>query len=176
MNKVALFSMSAANLCKFEAQNYKKMGKYRVGGNKKMGCRCKFFLWVSDFVKCSLCYLFVIVENKKCTESSVHFIPRVYRWRLCFASYSQTAWQESATQQVAHVSALQHESTTQQVSACSHVASLHFLLLQHELTVRAATATITNNTFFIFVLILSLLSKKSGAKLQYFSDTLCLKW
>ena len=77
-------------------------------------------------------------------------IPRVYRWRLCFASYSQTAWQESATQQVAHVSALQHESTTQQVSACSHAASLHFLLLQHELMVRAATATITNNTFFIF--------------------------
>ena len=61
-----------------------------------------------------------------------------------FASYSQTAAQESATQ----VSA-QHESTTQQVSACSHVASLHFLLLQHELMVRAATATITNNTFFI---------------------------
>ena len=66
-------------------------------------------------------------------------------------SYSQTFTQESAAQESAtqQVSALQQESATQHVSAFSHVVSLHFLL-QHELMVRAATATITNNTFFIF--------------------------
>lgn len=86
--------------------------------------------------------------------------------RVALLFYSQTFVQESATQQE---SAAQHESTTaQQVSACSHVASLHFLLLQHELMVRAATATITNNTFFIFVLILNLLSKKYGRKITVF--------
>ena len=72
-----------------------------------------------------------------------------------FAFYLQALVQESACSQVAQVSAtqvsaLQQESTaTQHVSAFSHVVSLHFLL-QHELMVRAATATITNNTFFIF--------------------------
>ena len=65
-------------------------------------------------------------------------------------SYSQTFTQESAAQESAtqQVSALQQESATQHVSAFSHVVSLHFLL-QHELMVRAATATITNNTLFI---------------------------
>ena len=71
-----------------------------------------------------------------------------------FAFYLQALVQESAFSQVAQVSAtqvsaLQQESATQHVSAFSHVVSLHFLL-QHELMVRAATATITNNTFFIF--------------------------
>ena len=82
--------------------------------------------------------------------------PRVTSMSKCVASYLQAFVQESANSQVAQESAtqqesaLQQESTTQQVSACSHAASLHFLLLQHELIVRAATATITNNTFFIF--------------------------
>ena len=75
--------------------------------------------------------------------------------RSVFAFYLQALVQESAFSQVAQVSAtqvsaLQQESTaTQHVSAFSHVVSLHFLL-QHELMVRAATATITNNTFIIF--------------------------
>ncbi len=92
--------------------------------------------------------------------------------RVALLFYSQTFVQESATQQE---SAAQHESTTaQQVSACSHVASLHFLLLQHELMVRAATATITNNTFFIFVLILNLLSKKIRPQNYSFFLILCM--
>ena len=83
-------------------------------------------------------------------------VPLLYFYaEVCLASYLQALVQESAFSQVAQVSAtqvsaLQQESTaTQHVSAFSHVVSLHFLL-QHELMVRAATATITNNTFFIF--------------------------
>ena len=73
-------------------------------------------------------------------------------YETSFYSYSQTSVQESATQESAtqQVSALQQESAaTQQVSAWLHVVSCVFLL-QHALIVRAATATITNNTFFIF--------------------------
>lgn len=59
---------------------------------------------------------------------------------------AQSILHESAISQVA----LQHESAaTHSVLALSHAFSLA-LLLQQELMVRAATATIANNTFFIF--------------------------
>lgn len=91
--------------------------------------------------------------------------------------FSQAVWQESATQQESttqQVSALQQESAaTHSVLALSHVVSFD-LLLQHELMVRAATATIANNTFFIifFFFLLSLTIKNMGAKIQTFSYTL----
>jgi hypothetical protein len=113
-----------------------------------------FFSLPSHGMDLFLSYVFVIVANKK----EIHFIKctsSILLNRSVFASYLQALVQESAFSQVAQVSAtqvsaLQQESTaTQHVSAFSHVVSLHFLL-QHELMVRAATATITNNTFFIF--------------------------
>ena len=63
-----------------------------------------------------------------------------------FSQVAQSIWQESAISQAA----LQQESAaTHSVLALSQVVSFA-LLLQHELMVRAATATIANNTFFIF--------------------------
>ena len=110
-------------------------------------------------------------------EEGVHLSvrPSVTSRSKCVASYLQAFVQESANSQVAQesatqqVSALQQVSATQQVSACSHVASLHFLLLQHEPMVRAATATITNNTFFIFFAYFKVRNQKLGAKLLLFS-------
>ena len=81
------------------------------------------------------------------------------------AFLGQTFWQESAFSHVAQSilqesaisqATLQQESAaTYSVLALSHVVSLA-LLLQHELIVRAATATIANNTFFIFFVNLGL--------------------
>ena len=141
------------------------------------------------------CYVFVIVANKKnevhrgalrypysCFGEDYFFsqqafshsaaLGQTFSQESAFSQVAQSMWQESAAQ---HVSALQQESTTQHVSACSHTTSLHFfLLLQHELMVRAATATITNNTFFIFFSFVLLFDNqfKIGAKLQIFSHTL----
>ena len=126
-------------------------------------------------------YPFVIVVDKKQSASADAlcylklYYGRVYFFSQSFsqvaffsqAALGQTFWQESAFSQVVQsilqesaISqvALQHESVaTHSVVALSHVASLHFLL-QHELMVRAATATITNNTFFIFFLLFNCLT------------------
>ena len=128
-----------------------KKGNVGVEDDKKCVRSVRFFFFFQCFVKLFLCYVFVIVANKKSTPKCASLTSM----QKCVASYLQALVQESAFSQVAqesatHVSALQQESTaTQHVSAFSHVVSLHFLL-QHELIVRAATATITNNTFFIF--------------------------
>lgn len=93
------------------------------------------------------------------------------------SAFSQTALQESVAQESAtqHVSAMQHESVaTHSVLALSQVVSLHFLL-QHALMLRAATATITNNTFFMFFFCFYLtINSNSGTKLHFFSETLLL--
>ena len=54
-----------ANLRKFGLQNYKKMEKYRVEEDKKIERQCKFFSLDIWFCEALLCYVFVIVENKK---------------------------------------------------------------------------------------------------------------
>ena len=134
------------------------------------------------------CYVFVIVANKKnevhrgalrypysCFGEDYFFsqqafshsaaLGQTFSQESAFSQVAQSMWQESAAQ---HVSALQQESTTQHVSACSHTTSLHFfLLLQHELMVRAATATITNNTFFIFLVLFYCLTINSKSAQNY---------
>ena len=148
---------------------------------------CKFFSGSCVFVEITSCYVFVIVVDK----NKVHRMGALRYFNLCFgkayffsqafshlaalgqtfsqeSAFSQVAqefmWQESATQQV---SALQQVSATHSVWAWSHVVSLHFLL-QHELMVRAATATITNNTFFIFFAYFKVRNQKTGCKITAF--------
>ena len=131
-----------------------KMGKIGVWGRKMYGW-CKFFsplVFHGDCLTQCLCFIVINKERRYTLCISFELLSR-----SVFASYLQALVQESAFSQVAQVSAtqvsaLQQESTaTQHVSAFSHVVSLHFLF-QHELMMRAATATITNNTFFISLL------------------------
>jgi hypothetical protein len=61
---------------------------------------------------------------------------------------AQAFWQESA---ISHVALQQESVATHSTFALSQVVSFA-LLLQHDEMVRAATATIANNTFFIFFL------------------------
>lgn len=140
----------------------------QVFSDSCISCRYPFVIVVDKKQSASadaLCYL-------KLYYGRVYFFSQSFSQVAFFsqAALGQTFWQESAfshvvqsilqesaisqvaLQQESAISqvALQHESVaTHSVVALSHVASLHFLL-QHELMVSAATATITNNTFFIF--------------------------
>ena len=78
------------------------------------------------------------------------FLGQTFWHEAAFSHVAQSIWQESAISQTAWQQA---PAATHSVLALSHVVSLA-LLLQHELMVRAATATNANNTFFIFFVIL----------------------
>lgn len=124
------------------------------------------------------CYLGFVKWHIKKRCADIQRTPKTssFLWRHC-AYYSHTLVQESATQESAtqQVSALQQVSAaTHSVQALSQVVSFAFLL-QHELMVRAATATITNNTFFmLFSCFCLTINSNSGAKLHFFLDTLRL--
>ena len=89
----------------------------------------------------------VVLEHTFVQESafSQAALGHAFVQESAFSQVVQSILHESATQQ--DFAAQQESAATHSVLAFSQVSFA--LLLQHELMVRAATATITNNTFFI---------------------------